>query len=1780
MKHNFLILAFALLSSVQVAFAEVYSGTCGNNLNWSLDTETGAFVITGSGAMDSYTSPSLIPWQNYKSFIKSISLPSGLTSICKNAFNNCDSITSIYIPDNVSSIGENAFMSCENLLTANVPAKMTYIAEQQFKNCSNLKTFEIPRRIKYIGAGAFTNTGLTTVFIPDSASFGSNSTDPTPFKGCELTAINVSNEHLYYCTEDGVLYNKQKTRLLQYPAAKPDLSFSIPSSITVIERYVFYEAKYLTYITIPNSITSIEYRAFLRCQSLSVIDIPNSVTSIASGAFSGCSSLKSVKLTESITKINSDLFYNCSSLTSIKIPEGVTTISNYAFENCTSLEVIEFPSSITYIGLSFYNCPNINAIHISDLSSWCPLELSGGINSPYNLYLQGELVTNLVIPDDVTTIGFYIFHACSSIESVTLGSNVKTIKGGAFRDCSNLTSITFNDKISNIEGYAFYGCQNLAYVNINDIDSWCSIDFQDCYAQPLYYAHKLYLNGIPVTDVTLSNKITKIGNYAFYSYIGLDTVSIPNSVTYIGSNAFYNCKDLQFHILSESIDSIGVSAFGSCSNLTICVPATAEIGSNAFSGCKKVVYYSDRIGEYWFNDTILTGYTGNETELAFPSTHNGATYTIGASVFEKLNTPISSISIPNAVTSIGNYAFRNVRTLKKVELPVNLTDIATNAFYNCDSIASVSMGMHESTPSIKTLFSSSINKSLKEFIALEGSTLVGTKIGGNNHLMFANNRVIERIKIPRTVHYIADSTFMNCSNLESVVIGYTNEQEAASHINAKKVPTSNRGNIDIYDLVVGQRSFKDVDKLVNLVLHEGVQEIVNNAFERCDNITSVNIPKSVTKIGTEAFVQCTELKDVIMQCDFQALATYTGSDAKGGQFDGCKKIKNIKLKQNSSLGKMQPLTTVFSNSLDSIETLEWIGKTKIDDTTFPGSDTICWTNAVTINQMGEMPNLQHVTIPEGISGIGDGAFKGATLLTQVELPSTLNFIGSGAFMNTGISGTFTLPKNVKTIGSFVLANCNSLQILLIGCVNMTTIPYYFCGGCINLDSVDYLWYGRPENICKPKTIGPSAFADCTSLRKIIIPSSVEEIQTQAFSNCINVNDLRVEAITPPICRSVSGDPFKGVKRNGTLVVPEGTKESYASSVYVWKEFYNVFAFHQQKENLQSAETTAKTTQNSVNVSWAEHNNASAYDVGIKENGTDEERSFTVAAYQTENFQAPARRVKMEEGIPGIVFSLTGLKPNTEYSYTITAFDENKEILSVDSGYFWTQRPLYYAIRFLNWDGEILQTDSVESDSIPVYTGDIPTRPKDENYTYEFRGWSPTIVAATTDTDYIAQFDTIAIPYYTIRFLNWDGAVLQTMQVKEDSIPIYTGATPTRPADEKYTYEFSGWSPTIVAATTDTDYIAQFDSIAIPYYTIRFLNWNGAVLQLTQVKEDDMPVYTGATPTRPVDEQYTYEFSGWSPDIVVATADKDYTAQYTAQKKQVGWQACGDNLLWKVEERALIITGFGDMWNYFPREEGYTGYAPWDTNITSVSLPDGLTGIGSDAFSGCADLTTIQLPNNLQKIEVGAFWNCLGLTTIDIPASVNYIGEDAFGACYGLTNINVDANNANYCSIDGVLFDKAATTLLQYPFGKAISTYTIPNGVTTIGYGVFSYYYSNNVSIVIPSTVTNIGDYAFFDASLKSLTCEAATPPALGTDAFYGYVYSATLYVPGQSINTYKSTKGWKSFYKIQAIPVATGIEKEIHVDISPRENAKILRDGQIYILRGEKVYTITGQEVK
>ena len=173
--------------------------------------------------------------------------------------------------------------------------------------------------------------------------------------------------------------------------------------------------------------------------------IPSSVTSIGSSAFYDCSSLTSVVIPEGVTSISTSAFSNCSSLTSVVIPEGVTSIGSSAFSRCSSLTSVTIPSSVTSIGEAFYYCKALKDVHISDVASWCKIRFESYKSNPFcyarNFYLNGELVTDLIIPDGVTSIGYSAFYNCSSLTSVTIPSSVTSIGSYAFMNCSNLVTV-------------------------------------------------------------------------------------------------------------------------------------------------------------------------------------------------------------------------------------------------------------------------------------------------------------------------------------------------------------------------------------------------------------------------------------------------------------------------------------------------------------------------------------------------------------------------------------------------------------------------------------------------------------------------------------------------------------------------------------------------------------------------------------------------------------------------------------------------------------------------------------------------------------------------------------------------------------------------------------------------------------------------------------------------------------------------------------------------------------------------------------------------------------------------------------------------------------------------------------------------------------------------------------------------------------------------------------------------------------------------------------------
>ncbi len=271
----------------------VDSGTCGDNLTWTLDSE-GLLTITGTGEMENWSNGfyyNYNPWYQNEN-IKTVKIETGVTSIGESAFRECTSLTSIIIPDSVTSIGKDTFYKCTSLTSIIIPDSVTSIGESAFTNCTS------------------------------------------------LTSIEVSEQNFAYTSIDGVLYSKDVTRLIC--CTKGKTSFTIPDSVTRIGNYAFWGCTSLTSIIIPNSVTTIGNSAFVGCTSLTSVILPNSVSWIGRNAFYYCTSLTSVTISNRLTYIERASFSNCTSLTSVIIFDSMGIIDYYAFDGCTNLKDVYY----------------------------------------------------------------------------------------------------------------------------------------------------------------------------------------------------------------------------------------------------------------------------------------------------------------------------------------------------------------------------------------------------------------------------------------------------------------------------------------------------------------------------------------------------------------------------------------------------------------------------------------------------------------------------------------------------------------------------------------------------------------------------------------------------------------------------------------------------------------------------------------------------------------------------------------------------------------------------------------------------------------------------------------------------------------------------------------------------------------------------------------------------------------------------------------------------------------------------------------------------------------------------------------------------------------------------------------------------------------------------------------------------------------------------------------------------------------------------------------------
>lgn len=533
-----------------------------------------------------------------------------------NVYDKESNIGTITFAGDINTIPTEAFLVCTNLTSVQIPNTVKTIAERAFYGCNYMEKIVIPESVTTITETAFDGcSGEAHIFcnINDKAFVGALFTRVV-LDNCVTT---LGQECFMDCTElKEVVLSKGLT--------------SIP--------YCAFQNTAIESIIIPNTITVLEEGAFYQCGKLKHISLPDSVDVIGQAAFADCTSLTEIQMPTNMSSIGESAFSGCTSLIECIIPEGVTSIEEKLFHGCVNLKSLSLPSTLISLSGAFYNCGKLTRLNLTDINIWLrliPKNVSGflGGQHPFSdspggdIYVNGELLTDLVIPNNILKINGYLFQNCTSLRSLTIGSRVTEIGDSAFNGCRNLSSITFSKSTTKYGNYAFYdtGITEITITpNMANANTGKGL-FQSC---------------INLSKVIIQEGVTMIPVAMFGGEtVGCDnltSVTIPTSVKTIGANAFKSARSLGTIELHDDITAIGGGAFQGCISMEeITLPKNLTVvEGNLFNGC----------------------------------------------------TNLKKVNLHNDITSIGSYAFVDCHALENLTLPKNLTTIGSEAFGYCHSL--------------------------------------------------------------------------------------------------------------------------------------------------------------------------------------------------------------------------------------------------------------------------------------------------------------------------------------------------------------------------------------------------------------------------------------------------------------------------------------------------------------------------------------------------------------------------------------------------------------------------------------------------------------------------------------------------------------------------------------------------------------------------------------------------------------------------------------------------------------------------------------------------------------------------------------------------------------------------------------------------------------------------------------------------------------------------------------------------------------------------------------
>ena len=1162
--------------------------------------------------------------------LSSITIPDGVTKIEGNAFSGCKSLTSIIIPNSVTTIGDNntggsAFSNCSKLTSVTLSNQLTSIPAWTFSSCTSLTSITIPSSVTSIGEYAFNGcTSLSSITIPSSVTeikrgalqgCGAlklvTSEIATPFEvenvfdwSIQYAALVVPKDTrtLYENTEGwknfAVIFEEgEANHTLERTEEGVKYSLRLAEDNSVYYAVTGYSETLKPEIAIlpvleECPVKAIAENAFNGCSSLTSITIPNSVISIGQSAFWGCSNLRMVK-SEIVTpfKVNSFDWYNNNNKVVLVVPQGSRT----AYKDQSGWEAY-------YIYEEGEPIYDVAETKTDDQGLKYRLIQEDNIGSYYAVTGHAEdMKADIVIPADID------------------GCPVWGIEWSAFQNCTSLTSITFLNDVKKIDENAFYGCINLNDVKVyvwddaefcnnhilgrlpnNPINSWDGNNSHEKF----YTLHVIKKdnegNDIEITDYVIPEGVTTIGDGAFKGFVNLSSIVIPNNITSIGSNAFsgctnllsvkmgkkvtsigdyafYNCSSLESITLPKELESIGNSAFSGdnyysdegCNAITsIAIPGTVKtIGNGAFRGCRNlalVVFEVDEdgkanltsIGEEAFFRCDLTSITLPNSvttigKTAFRDNYKLTTAILGDALTEiKDDTfqycfALSSVTIPDGVTSIGEHAFQGCNVLTSVRIPKSLSSMGENAFDGCP-IKSIEL------PDAFTAITANLFKNNDlEYIKLGnnvksiGKGAFGSKLDGEEAL------VLIEINTP-TPPTIASDAF---SALEDVSVINVIVPDAAAETAYKKAAVWKEMTFANKETVVelsvgtpgdlGYELITELDVTPAKVVSLKVKGAINDKdFDQMrsnmKSLLRLDLSEcDITEIPDEAMKDKTQLQELILPAKLQTI----GNKA----FQGC---------------------PYLTGNLDLPSGVISIGDYAFEGTYYTSVTLPVKLQKIGINAFNNLPLKQKLVLPRSLTSIGDGAFADTQVSGYVEIPNGITYLGYGAFRNTQIESAALRdnPNCITSISSGLFQGCTKFKANPLYIPSTyTSVEGYAFDGCTALMNVrlsanlvsigEYAFQNTQLDYInvpsKVETIGTGAFKNCKSLVMLSLPATLKMVGPEGLRGCSALRNLSVEAIEPP---AVDKSSMIGVNTDLCLIsIPTESYRSYVTADY-WGQF--------------------------------------------------------------------------------------------------------------------------------------------------------------------------------------------------------------------------------------------------------------------------------------------------------------------------------------------------------------------------------------------------------------------------------------------------------------------------------------------------------------------------------------------------------------------------------------------------------------------------------------------------